>query len=93
MACHIRITGRVDLAAAKILGELVADTSARHVRSPGPGIYLVNDEEDDFCDIESFCVERGIGFERVTYRPSQMGQEPHRVTFLAGMSEPALVLL
>ncbi len=93
MTCHIRITGRVDIAAAKAIGALVADSAAQHVRSPGPGIYLTNADDDDFCDIEDFCVANRIGFERVTYQPSQMGQDPHKVTYRPGMDRPAVTLL
>lgn len=94
MTCHIRITGHIDLAAAQEIGRLVADSGAQHVRSPGPGIYIVSgDEDDELCDIEDFCVANKIEFRRVTYRPSQMGQAPHQVIFRAGMAAPAVELL
>lgn len=94
MACHIRITGHVGLAAAKEIGRLAGDCGAKLVPSPATGIYMTSEEEDDFCDLESFCVEQRIDFTRTTYRPSQMGQEPHYVKFVVpGMTEPKIVWL
>ena len=99
MACSFRFNPPGSINDHPGLAAAMADAAGynlsliRIAHHPDGGITIASAEEDDFYDLETYCVERGIPFERITAEPSQMGREPHRVTFLAGMTEPALVLL
>ncbi len=53
-------------------------------------ITLSSRDDDELTDLEDFCVAHGVAFERFTAYPSQMGQEPHKVTFRPGMDKPVV---